>query len=435
MKRFLAFTLVLVMSVSLFSACGSDSGNTGAADTGSASGQTAVKDTQGNTGEPTNLKVWLRKQEIMQPFQEMVDKYQESNPNVKITLERPGGDKYYATIKVLFASGDTPDIFSITAGTVLKKYYESGLVGDLTAENYNVLDSAKASCTVDGKVAALPMDLAGIGVIYNKKVFSDAGITDLPKTVTQLKEVCDKLKAKGVSPFGVAFKDTWTLAQMFSVGHTSTVDINQFVTDMNAGKTSFKNEKMDKVFETFDMIAANSNEKPLDSDYNNQCTLFAQGKVGMMVQGLWSLANVTKIDPNIETGMFALPLSENPDEARMMGDVDLIFCLYAKSTHADESKKFMKWLTTTEATDMFRDKCKLISTVNGATAPSSLGASAEDLLKYFESNKVYRWGFLEWPDGYNLDMATVLQSYFAKQTSKEDFYKFIDKMWQDYINK
>lgn len=435
MKRFLAFTLVLMMSVGLFSACSKSSEKMDATGTGTISGQSATKGVQEKETEPANLKVWLRKQEIMQPFQEMLDKYKESNPDVTITLERPGGDKYYATLKVLFASGDTPDIFSITAGTVLKKYYESGLVGDLTAENYNVLDSAKASCTVDGKVAALPMDLAGIGVIYNKKVFRDAGITDLPKTVTQLKDVCEKLKAKGVAPFGVAFKDTWTLSQLFSIGHTSTVDINKFVTDMDAGQTSFNNPKMDKVFETFDMISANSNEKPLDSDYNNQCTLFAQGKAGMMVQGLWSLSNVTKINPDIETGMFALPVSENPDEARMMGDVDLVFCLYAKSANMDESKKFMKWLTTTEATDMFRDKCKLISTVKGATAPSSLGASAEDLLKYFESNKVYRWGYLEWPDGYNLDMATVLQSYFAKQLSKDNFFKAIDNMWQEYIKK
>ena len=56
-------------------------------------------------------------------------------------------------------------------------------------------------------------------------------------------------------------------------------------------------------------MVANCNDKPSDSDYSNMCTLFAQGECAMMVCGMWGMTSVLMIDPDIETGVFAVPVS------------------------------------------------------------------------------------------------------------------------------
>lgn len=385
--------------------------------------------------EPVELKIWMSKQEIMEPFQTMCDKFSQVNPNIKITVERPGGDQYFDTIKILLASGDKPDLIMLSVGQVLEDYYEGGLLLDLAAENYNCFESSLDSCRYKGALCALPMDIAGVGVIYNKALFNDAGIEKLPETVAELSDACAKLKAIGVDPFAVAFKDTWTLRLLFSIGHTATVDIYDFVNSMNAGQGSFNNSQMEKTFETFDLIAANCNKKPMDSDYNNQCTLFAQGKAAMMIQGLWALSSVTQIDPDIQTGMFALPVSEDASKARMMGDVDTVFSVYSKSENIEAAKAFLQWLTSEEAVQMWTQECGLISTVKGSPAPATIGDAAEDLLKYFENDKVYRWGFRLWPAGYDMEMASIMQNYYLGDMTKETFIENLDQLWANMIAK
>lgn len=51
------------------------------------------------------------------------------------------------------------------------------------------------------------------GLVYNKKVFADAGVSVPIKTVTEFFEACKKIKAKGKIPFYVNFGSHWPLQQ------------------------------------------------------------------------------------------------------------------------------------------------------------------------------------------------------------------------------
>ena len=61
---------------------------------------------------------------------------------------------------------------------------------------------------VDEKVMAVPIESTAWGVVYNKEMFEDAGI-ELPETLDDLRQVCEKLKAKGYTPFMLAFQEQW----------------------------------------------------------------------------------------------------------------------------------------------------------------------------------------------------------------------------------
>ena len=64
----------------------------------------------------------------------------------------------------------------------------------------DLVDMAKEPMTKDGKVYGMPMNLEGWGYIYNKDLFEQAGITELPKTYAQLEDAAKKLEAAGITP-------------------------------------------------------------------------------------------------------------------------------------------------------------------------------------------------------------------------------------------
>ncbi|WP_257610710.1 extracellular solute-binding protein, partial [Oenococcus oeni] len=56
----------------------------------------------------------------------------------------------------------------------------------------------------------VPYATNAAGVIYNKALFKKAGIKTVPTTWNELIADAKILKAKGITPFESAYKDTWT---------------------------------------------------------------------------------------------------------------------------------------------------------------------------------------------------------------------------------
>ena len=62
-------------------------------------------------------------------------------------------------------------------------------------------------CDYDGKLLAMPLGLEAYSIAYNKDLFEEAGIEELPTTITELREVCEQLEAAGIQPFINAYTD------------------------------------------------------------------------------------------------------------------------------------------------------------------------------------------------------------------------------------
>ena len=64
----------------------------------------------------------------------------------------------------------------------------------------------------DGHLYALNSGVSYCGIVYNKAVFKEAGITETPKTMDEFMAACEKIKAIGKTPLASNFKDNWTVA-------------------------------------------------------------------------------------------------------------------------------------------------------------------------------------------------------------------------------
>ena len=176
---------------------------------------------------------------------------------------------------------------------------------DLTGQDFikQIEPSALTGVTVDGKVTGYPFLVQSHSFIYNKKVFADAGITTLPRTIKEYAAACEKLQAKGIQPFATGFKEWWVFPQtawqvLASIKDSYGGDYAKFVAALDSGALKFKGIKqMSDVFDMLDLIKKYGGPKPLESDFNDQCASFAAGKVAMIHQGNWAEDSIKKIEP------------------------------------------------------------------------------------------------------------------------------------------
>jgi raffinose/stachyose/melibiose transport system substrate-binding protein len=127
----------------------------------------------------------------------------------------------YATeVQTRLSSGDYGDVLDIPSSvaiTDLPSFFSSlgnSKQSDIKNLYYNYQDGIKnkdGSYTVYG----LTYGLSIIGAVYNKAAFKKAGITKFPTTLNALYTDCAKLKAKGIVPIAINFKDKWPLSSAF----------------------------------------------------------------------------------------------------------------------------------------------------------------------------------------------------------------------------
>ena len=211
---------------------------------------------------------------------------------------------YVTLLRAKLNSGDIPDVFMSSAyadNTTYKDY-----VYDLTnADFMKMLEpSALTGVTVNGRITGYPFLVQSHSFIYNKKVFAAAGITALPRTIKEYEAVAQKLQAKGIQPFATGFKEWWVLPQtawqvLAPIKDSFGGDYANFVDKLNSGALKFKDIKeMSTVFDVLDLIKKYGGPKPMESDFNDQCSLACNGQGGNHPPGQLG----GRLDPEDEPG-------------------------------------------------------------------------------------------------------------------------------------
>ena len=119
-------------------------------------------------------------------------------------------------VKTKLATGDMADVFQYNSGSLLQAIDPAKNIVPLTGEAFmaNVQDSFKPSVTTGSEVYGVPFGQAmGGGVLYNKKVFADLGLS-VPKTWAEFMANNATIKAAGIDPVIQTYGDTWT-SQLF----------------------------------------------------------------------------------------------------------------------------------------------------------------------------------------------------------------------------
>src|SRR3954468_20594907 len=134
-------------------------------------------------------------------FQELIKKFNASYPNVKIDYQSvPFADAQNKFKTAAAAKSGAPDILRAEVAWVpefASLGYLYALDGsDLLADASDYIATPLSADKYNGKTYGVPQVTDSLALLYNKKIFTDAGITAAPKTRAELKNVAQTIKTK-----------------------------------------------------------------------------------------------------------------------------------------------------------------------------------------------------------------------------------------------
>ncbi|NHN29205.1 ABC transporter substrate-binding protein [Paenibacillus agricola] len=428
-----AISLIILLFVSVLAGCMKKETAPGAAtgtDTGAAGGKNIT------------LKMFQFKVEIAEPLGKLAAEYEKANPGVKIQIDTVGGGSDYgAALMAKFNSGDKPDIFNNGGFSDLDKWIEH--LEDLSDQPWvkDMVAVSKEPMTKDGKLYGQPLNLEGYGFIYNKDLFTQAGITEMPKTLSQLDAAAQKLQAKGIQPFVNGYGEWWVLGNHFvNLPFAYQPDPNAFIDGLNKGTAKIPgNAVFENWVKLFDLQLKYGNKNPLQTDYKTQVTEFATGKAAMTQQGNWTQLQITQTNPDIKVGFLPMPISEDAAaNDKLPVGVPNNWVINKNSANKEEAKKFLNWMVSSDIGKKYiTDEFKFIPAFTNITADEKiLGPLAADIIKYSKENKTVSWNWFKFPGGEasSKKLAATMQAYVAKQKTKDQMLEEFQKTWES-LNK
>ncbi|WP_248928600.1 ABC transporter substrate-binding protein [Paenibacillus hamazuiensis] len=376
------------------------------------------------------LKLVQFKIEITDKVKQMAADYSKEHPNV--TLEAEVSFDSATLLKTRFASGDEPDVFMVQSFTDIADWSER--LADLGREPWmeKVAPSAVPGMTAKGRKFGFPVAFEGYGFVYNKDLFRKAGIEQVPVTLTELKQANEKLKAAGILSYNEAYNIWWVLGQhLFNLPFAYEKDALGMIDKLYKGERKVTDvAAMNGFFDVLDMtVKFGKGEEAVGVTYDSQLFDFATGKTAMMQQGVWTINSIMKINPNLNMGMFAIPLTDNPDDTKLPVGVPGYYVINKNSKHMEESKKFLEWLHQ-NGQKYLVDSFKLYPAFTDLKPSQELGPLASDLSAYIENNKTLPWIHPLWPSGANREFALPLQKYVGGLYSREQTLKEVQDIWE-----
>jgi multiple sugar transport system substrate-binding protein len=308
------------------------------------------KDDSGSDGGTVEIKFWHgQTQGPAKLLQDMVDEFNRTHPNIKVSKDFGGvnSDRMLQKVTAGLQAGSYPDVAYIY-GSDLANLAKSDKLVDLTDKKADIdwdkfFPAAQEAATVDGRVRAFPALIDNLAVVYNKKIFDDAG-EPYPKddwTWDDFRAAAAKLNDsdKGIAGFawpGTGDEDTtWRYWPMLwqQGGDILAEDGESVGFDTPEGEAALQ--------QIADMAGDGSIYIDNTAGSERMQQLFTSGKMAMQIAGPWALPEY--VDGKIDYGVAPLP-SFGGEHTTIAGpDTWAIFDNgEAKSEAAIE---FVSWLT------------------------------------------------------------------------------------------
>lgn len=324
----------------------------------------------------------------------LVAAYEEMNPNVSISVEwRPGGGEGDNIVKTRLATGEMADIFRYNSGSLFQALNPTETLVDLSGEPFmdNVSDSFLPSVTAGDGVYGVPLGTAmGGGILYNKKVYADLGLS-VPTTWDEFAANNEAIKAAGIAPVAASFADTWTsqlfvLADYFNV-QAAEPDFAERYTS-NQAKYATSPAAMAGFLHTQEAFEKGWWQEDFDvTTYGEAVGLLAEGKVAHYPMLTFALGEISNTHPDAigDIGFFAQPGSADANGATIwMTDGTYI---PKTSKNIDAAKDFLAYVASVEATEVLSEAQSPAGPylIEGASLPDDAMPALLDLQAYLDA--------------------------------------------------
>ncbi|UJF31379.1 ABC transporter substrate-binding protein [Paenibacillus hexagrammi] len=353
-KTMFTLPMVVVLATGMLTACGSNTGNNESATnspaaTNAASPAASAAATASGDKKPSgSITVLTQRTDIVDTLQnEFTAEFNKVYPDIKVKWEAV--QDYENNIKIRMNTSDYGDVLLIPNNVEPKdfpNFFEP--LGDYEADKakYSQIDAHR----FEGKYYGLPMAINTLGIVYNKKVFKDAGVTEVPKTPEQFLAAMHKIKdnTKAV-PLYTNYKDDWTLSQWADYLQPASGDPNY----PNLGVLQDPHpwapgKPFNDIFKLMYDVAKQGliEEDPTTTDWESSKGMLNRGEIGTMVLGSWAITQMQGAGPNPQDiGYMPFPTNAAKLSAPLAADYNWSINVHSKNKEA--ANAFIHWVVDT----------------------------------------------------------------------------------------
>lgn len=309
---------------------------------------------------------WLTDRE--ETINKLAEKYRQlTGVEVVCELYAPS-DAYSQKIMAAGQARSLPDIYGLLGEKrIFASFIKAGHIADLTPYMIEDDDAWKKvifkkalevneflpnnEYGVTPGIYGVPIDVMNIQMLYNKKLFRDAGLDPEmpPKRWDEFISALEKLKAAGIKGFVAGWGETW-LIDCFAHNYAFNIMGEEKVIDTIRGNVPYNDPAWIEVFKLFDELARKQLLVSGVVTMRNKTAeqLFANEKSAFAFNGSWCVNVYQGMNPDLEYAVLLPPAKSSQHPMTIWGDAGTSFMVNATSSNKDESIKFLKWLTQKE---------------------------------------------------------------------------------------
>ena len=378
-KRISALAVCAIMAAGALSACGTTdpSPATTSSDASSAS----------EGGISGNLVVLTHRTDLDGDgtFAAYAAAFNAKYPDVKVTFESITA--YDDDVPLRLATGDFGDVLSIPNGVTnaqLAQFFEPfGTKASLSGQ-YRFLDAF----SVGDQVYGLAQGGIATGIVYNKKVFAEAGVTTAPTTYDDFFAALQAVKDKtSAVPLYTNYKDGWPLGDLNRNLGAATGNANA-KNDMTSNQAPWAEGSdaywLDSLL--YDAVDKGLTEAdPVTTNWEESKTLIGSGKVATLVLQSWAISQMqtAAVDSGAsadDIGFLPVPsVVDGKSFASILGD--RYYAINAKSTNKAAARAWVEFMIAESGYDASQG---FVSTLKTAPLPSNLSSLTDLGTELFE---------------------------------------------------
>ncbi len=277
-----------------------------------------------------------------------------AHPNVTINVSSgaPTTEELLQKLTAGFASDTYPDV-SYAFGSWSAQLQESGRTLDLT-EQVKAADvkwdefpqAARDTASPNGVTIGFPSIVDNLALIYNKKLFADAGLAEPGPNFSwdDFRAAAKAISKPAENIFGTAYSVAGTEDTTWHFWPLLWQRGGEILTPDKA-KVAFNGPQGVEALEFLRGMAVDDKSVYLDQTDEKYGPLFADGRVGMIISGPWQLYDL--VQKGTPYGVAPIPGTNGNHTTVSGADIWTLFD-HHDANRAYWSFELMKWLTSTD---------------------------------------------------------------------------------------
>ncbi|MFD7878880.1 extracellular solute-binding protein [Streptomyces sp. NPDC059766] len=285
-------------------------------------------------------------------YQALVKEFEAANKNIKVKYVNVPFDQAQNKFDTAAGASGAPDVLRSEVGwtpAFAKKGYFLPLDGtEALKDQAKFKSNLVTQAQYEGKTYGVPLVTDTLALVYNKQLFTKAGITEAPKTWDDLKKDAATIKAKtGVDGYWGSTQAYYAQSFLYGEG-TDTVDAA-------AKKITVNSDAAKKAYGTWLGLFSGKGLHKADTTadaYAHIQDAFVNGKVAAIVQGPWEITNFYKgsaFSDKSNLGIATVPGGSAGKAGAPTGGHNLSVYAGSDKAHQDAALKFVNFMTSAKS--------------------------------------------------------------------------------------